>query len=375
MSSRLHHESWMKKALGLAEKGRRAVSPNPMVGACLVKNNRLMAEGWHQVYGGDHAEIVAIKKAGKKARGATLYVTLEPCGTWGKTPPCAAAILEAGIREVVIGALDPNPQNHGKGVAALKKSGIKVTSGILAKEFFTQNESFVKYITQKLPFVTLKMAQSLDGKIATRAAHSRWISSKASRKFVHQLRADQDAILVGTKTWKQDDPLLSPRIKPVKGRETRPWRVLLDPRGELSSKARSFQGEQITVSVISENVILRPEAEESRMLRSAQHDTRILLPVRNHPRGLDLHQLMQKLASLGIAKVLVEGGGELAWSLVSQNLVDKIFWIIAPKFIGGSDAKTSLEGKGVKLASQALPVKIIRQTNLGSDILIEGRLK
>lgn len=358
----------MAYAVRLAEKGRYFTSPNPMVGACVVKSGRLVGEGAHLAYGLDHAEIAALKKAGKKARGATLYVTLEPCSSWGKTPPCTDAVVESGVREVVIGSLDPNPQNAKKSLAVLKRAGIRVKHGILENEIRCQNESFFKWIRTKIPFVTLKMAQSLDGKIATRTGHSRWISSPAARDFVHRLRREQDAILVGTETLKRDNPFLSPRIKAAPGLDTKPWRIAIDPRFEISSKARIFEGPQQTLVAVSEKVV-KSKAFSKKKTKAA------VLPVAEKNGRLDLQDLLRKLGALGVAKLLVEGGGELAWSFVEAGLVDKFYWIVAPKFIGGRDSKTSLEGEGVALASSAFPCEISSYKLLGGDLLLEGKLK
>ena len=377
------HEKWMRRALELAERGRLGTSPNPMVGACIVSNGRIAGEGWHQKYGGDHAETHALKAAGSRAKGASLYVTLEPCSTWGETPPCAASIINAGIRYVFIGSLDPNPKHHGKGVAALRKEGIRVMPGILAEEVRRQNESFFIHITTGLPFVTLKMAQSLDGKIASRTGRSRWITSKSARGFVHRLRAEQDAILVGKNTLLRDDPALMPRVKVKNADPLKPWRVALDPHFEISPKARIFKGEQLTILAVSEKkmkapVILRPQAEESRkILRFAQDDKvkkgSVIIPVKEENGCLQMKDLLKKLGALGVARLLVEGGGELAWSLLSEKRVNKICWIVAPTFIGGREAKTSVEGIGFENPGQAIRLKIDTVSKLGEDWLFEGR--
>lgn len=336
-----------------------------MVGACVVQGRKLVGSGFHERYGGNHAEVNALKAAGKKARGATLYVTLEPCATWGKTPPCAAAILKSGIREVVIATLDPNPKNHGKGIAALKKEGILVRSGVLEKEACRQNEAFFKYTRQRLPFVTLKMAQSLDGKIAARTGHSRWISSPKAREFVHALRAEQDAILVGANTFYQDNPMLSPRLKNLSVPEGKPWRVVVGGSKPINTRARIFKGKQLTLFAVS-----------SKKIKSFGKDSgRIFLPVSEKNGRLDLRELLKYLATLGVAKVLVEGGGELAWSFVSEKLVDRFYWVVAPKMIGGRGAKTSLEGHGVAKASQAFDLEVTGLSKIGCDYLFEGKFK
>ena len=356
------HEKWIREALALAEKGRLGASPNPLVGACVVRAGVCQGKGFHEKYGGPHAEIRALRNAGKKTKGAALYVTLEPCATWGKTPPCVEAIVRAGIREVVIGALDPNPRNHGKGVAALRREGIRVAAGVLSAAVTRQNESFFKWTKKQLPFVTLKMAQSLDGKIATRNGLSRWISSPASRHFVHRLRAEQDAILIGKNTLFRDNPKLSPRFGRNGRPAEKPWRIVLDPELQASSRARVFQGGQLTFLVASEKTLHKKNGR-----------SHIVLPVPEKRGSLDLKVLLRKLASLGVAKLLAEGGGELAWSLLKEGLVDKAYWIVAPKIIGGRSAKTSAEGEGVHHPAQALPCKIERVSSLGDDWLFEGR--
>ena len=359
-------EKWMGRAIALAERGRWTVSPNPMVGACVVRSGRNVGEGFHEKYGDSHAEIHALKRAGRRAHGAVLYVTLEPCATWGKTPPCIEAIVRAGIREVKIGSLDPNPRNHGKGIAALKKEGIRVQSGILARDIQKQNEAFFKFVSAKRPFVILKMAQSLDGKIATRNGRSRWISSPASRKFVHHLRAEQDAILIGKNTLLLDNPKLSPGLK--KADPEKPWRIALAPNGKTRPNARIFSGKQLTMLVVPEKKFsLRPAKTGA----GAPALNRIILPVRQIRGRFDVKELLKKLGSLGVAKLLVEGGGELAWSLFDAGLVDRAYWIIAPKIIGGREAKSSVEGEGVGLPSQAFGHRLIDWRRLGSDLLVQ----
>lgn len=363
MPSLNQHEQWMHEALQAADRGCYGASPNPLVGACIVRNDRCVGMGWHEHYGGDHAEIRALKKAGSHAAGSTLYVTLEPCSSWGKTPPCVNAIRQAGVRHVVVGALDPNPMNHRKGVGALRRAGIRVTVGVLAQKVRAQNESFFKYVLTGLPFVTLKMAQSLDGKIATCKGQSRWISSPEARHYVHYLRARHDAVLVGKNTLFCDDPrLMAPARIPGKPVE-KPWRVVLDPELKISARARVFGGRPLTLVAVAERIL-----NKSKRRRIAG----MFLPTKEKKGKLDVADLMKSLASLGIARLLVEGGGELAWSLLHERLVDKILWIVAPKIIGGRDAKTSVEGEGVPYLDRAFKIKVSRCTPLGSDWLFEG---
>lgn len=359
---------WMSQALVLASKGGVFVSPNPQVGACVVKAGRLVSSGYHARFGGPHAEVEALKKAGLKARGATLYVTLEPCSSWGKTPPCIEAILRSGISRVVIAMTDPNPVNRGKGILLLRRAGIAVTAGVLSGAAEYQNEPFSKWIKTGFPFVTLKMAQSLDGKIASSDGRSRWISGLESRAFVHSLRQQNDAVLVGMKTWMLDDPLLSGDLSGTPSAREKPWRVVIDPAMQIPSKRRVFKGNQITIQAVSR------ECRKNLSKKVFDEETRNILLVKEKNGRLDLRDLLKQLGSLGVTRLLVEGGGETAWSLLSANLVDKVFWVVAPKFIGGRDAVTSVEGDGFLDPNKALNIKSLSCRRMGSDWLFEGRV-
>ncbi len=361
------HEFWMRRALQLAERGRATVSPNPMVGACVVRKGKLVGSGFHEMFGGPHAEPNALAQAGKQAKGATLYVTLEPCATWQKTPPCAPLIKEKGIREVVVGSLDPNPLNRGKGVRFLRKHGIRVTVGVLESKVREQNEGFFKHMTAKRPFVTLKMAQTLDGKIATRTGLSRWVSSPASRKFVHELRAKHDAVLVGKNTFLKDDPLLAAPQGSRAALAGRPWKIVMTSASKWSSRARTLKDERLTIAVF-------PEKELGLMVKKTetQQGSLLLLPVREKHGRIDVVHLLERLALLGINNLLVEGGGELAWSFLEAGCVDRAYWVVAPKVFGGRTAKTSVEGDGVKSPDQAFPFKISKAKRSGEDWIFEG---
>lgn len=354
-------EKWMKRALWLAEKGAPHTSPNPLVGAVVVRNGKVIGEGYHAHFGGAHAEINALRKAGmRRARGATLYVTLEPCSTWGKTPPCVDTILASRLSRVVIGSLDPNPQNRRGGIRKLKKAGMKMKTGVLSREVERQNQAFFKRMRQGYPFVTLKMAQSLDGKIATPRGESRWISSSASRQFVHRLRAECDAVLVGKNTALQDNP----RLEAKRGEE-KPWRIVLDPALELGRRARIFEGPQLTFVAVSEKKLKLP-------LPFSRDTHRIFIPLPERKGRLDLKALLKQLASLGVNHLLVEGGGELAWSLIRERLVDRFLWIVAPKIIGGRQAKTSVEGEGIEKLEKAFSLKWEKIYRLGTDWIFEA---
>ncbi len=361
------HEVWMKRALALAEKGRFSVSSNPMVGACVVFKGKLVGSGFHEKFGEPHAEPNALAQAGKKARGATLYVTLEPCATWQKTPPCAPLIKEKGIRQVVIGCLDPNPLNRGKGVRFLREQGIAVTVGVLEKKVRKQNEGFFKTMTAKRPFVTLKMAQTLDGKIATCKGLSRWISSPSSRKFVHRLRASHDAVLVGKNTFYQDDPRLTVPKNSRSLVSGKPWKIVMISARGWSPKARVFKDRQLAILVF-------PEKDLKAIVKKTetQKGTLMLLPVKEKSGRIEVRELLKKLAALGVTKLLVEGGGELAWSFLEAGCVDRAFWILAPKIFGGRDAKTSVEGFGVKTPDQAFLFKTAKVTRSGDGWIFEG---
>ena len=355
-------KKWMAQALELAEKGRGHTSPNPLVGALVVQNGKWIAQGHHAYFGGPHAEAVALRKAGPRAEGGTLYVTLEPCSAWGKTPPCVDAVIASKVTRVIIGSVDPNPKNHRQGILKLKKAGLKVKVGILAEEIERQNQPFFKTMRTGLPFVTLKMAQSLDGKIATQTGESRWISSMASRRFVHKLRSGADALLVGKNTALLDNP----RLQGLNGGE-KPWRVVLDPDANLLPRARIFQGPQLTLVAVSEKKL-------NRLSSQPRQKNRIFLPVPERKRRLELRVLLQELASLGVHHLLVEGGGEVAWSLIRDGLVDRLIWIVAPKVIGGRTAKTSVEGEGIDRIEKAFSLKWEKIYRLGSDWVFEATM-
>lgn len=354
-------ELWMARAIALAEKGNRRTSPNPLVGAVVVRRGSLVSQGYHSFFGGPHAEVVALEKAGHRAKDATLYVTLEPCSSWGKTPPCVDAVIKSGVKRVVVGSLDPNPENHRVGIQKLKRAGIKIQAGTLADRVKKQNEAFFKTQREGIPFITLKMAQSLDGKIASQTGESRWISSEASRRFVHGLRDQVDAVLVGKRTAHLDNP----RLFGTGGGE-KPWRVVLDSDFSLSQEARIFQGPQLTFVAISEK-------ELPRLYKNSNPGRKILIPVAERKGRLDLYSLLKELARLGVNHLLVEGGGEVAWSLVSRGWVDRLIWIVSPKIIGGRQTKTSVEGEGFSSLKQSLPLRWEKVYRLGEDWVFEAR--
>lgn len=333
-------ERYMRAAIGFAKKAEGMTSPNPLVGAVLVKAGRVVGNGYHKRCGLPHAEVNAIADAGPKARGADLYVTLEPCDHFGRTPPCTGAIIDAGIKRVIIGMRDPNPVNNGRGTARLKRAGIKVLTGVLEEEAVSINLPYIKYIKTGLPYITLKMAQSLDGKIATRTGNSKWITSEDARDYVQRLRGKVDAIMVGANTVLKDDPSLCCKIPGAK----QPARVIAGGRAAIPASAKIFRNAGKAKVIVA----VGPEGK------------------------IDLKDLLKKLGRMGLVNILVEGGGEIAASLVNRGLVDKYLFFIAPKVIGGRSAVTSVEGEGVKFVKDAVMIKDMKVVMVGRDILIEG---
>lgn len=357
----------MKKVLELAEKGRLTTSPNPMVGALIVKNGKVIASAYHSRPGGLHAEAIALKKAGQKAKGAELYVNLEPCGHLGRTPPCVKAIIKSGIKKVYFSMIDPNPLNKGKGKRELERNGIKVSAGILEKEAKELNKVFVKYAAKKMPFVTVKAAQSLDGKIATRTMDSKWITSDMSRDYSHRLRSEMDAVLVGVNTIMRDDPILASR------RNKSPIKIVLDSNLRVHENARIFSNRSPALNIVA---ILRKSLKGPHILKKVERFSKkgvliIACPGKNN--RIDLVWLLKELAELEISRLLVEGGGDTISGFLEQGLADKVLFFIAPKIIGGRNAITSVEGKGVEKVSQALKLKDVKVNMLDEDILISGK--
>lgn len=360
------HEKFMKLALRLALKGRGTTSPNPMVGAVVVRDGTIVGRGYHRRAGEPHAEIIALRKAHHRAQGAILYVTLEPCTHIGRTPPCTDQIIRSGIREIVIGTKDPNPINNGRGIKILRSKGIKVKIGILEEESKKLNEVFAKFITTKLPFVTVKIAQSLDGKIATRRGISKWITNDSARRHVHSLRSHVDAIMVGVETIIKDDPLLTARLSQTRYKK-QPIKIVVDStlRTPLHSKIFS------TASLSKVIIATTKYAPKSRV-EAFRHKNAQVLVMRDKDGRVSLKPLMRRLAEMEIANVLIEGGGEIIASALKEKLVDKVLFFIAPKIIGGREAITSVEGDGVEAVNRAIGLKEVKIRKFGSDILVKG---
>jgi len=356
----------MRLALKLAIKAEGQTSPNPVVGALVVKNGRIVGRGYHRKAGASHAEVVAIEEARNRTKNARLYVTLEPCSHFGRTPPCVDKIIESGIKEVVVAALDPNPLNNNRGMKMLKANRIKVISGVLEKEAKKVNEAFFKFITKRMPFVTIKLAQSLDGKIATASGESKWISNELSRKFAQRLRTRVDAVLVGVETIIKDDPLLTCRLKSCK---RQPFRIVVDSRLRISRGARIFSEDACRVILATTR---RAPANKIKLFKDK--GVNILLVKRLNEK-VCLKSLLKRLAKLDITHVLVEGGGEVTASCLQEGIADKMLFFISPKIIGGSSAKTGVEGEGVKKLKDAAKLKNVKVSRLGEDILVEGYIK
>jgi diaminohydroxyphosphoribosylaminopyrimidine deaminase/5-amino-6-(5-phosphoribosylamino)uracil reductase len=358
-------ERWMKRALRLAEKGRGRTSPNPMVGAVLSKEGRVVGEGYHTKAGEPHAEIIALGKAGEEARGATLYLNLEPCTHYGKTPPCAPAVIKAGVKKVVIGMEDPNPRVKGKGVEALKSAGLDVEIGILEKECLRLNEAFSKYILNKEPFVILKVAATLDGKIATRNGESQWISGEVSRRFVHKLRNQVDGIVVGIGTVLKDDPMLTARIRG--GRD--PYRIIFDSRLRIPENAKVIE------SAPSKTIIATTElAPRNKVETLEKKGVRVLILDSNQGK-VDLKACLSKLGEMEMISLLVEGGSQINGSFLDEGLIDKIFLFLSSKLIADKEALGIFGGHGVTSLKKAISFKELRVRRMGEDILFEGYLK
>jgi diaminohydroxyphosphoribosylaminopyrimidine deaminase / 5-amino-6-(5-phosphoribosylamino)uracil reductase len=357
-------ESYLRRALRLARQAEGRTSPNPIVGAVLVRDGRIVGAGYHRFAGGDHAEIAALKRAGSKARGATLYITLEPCSHYGRTPPCTQALIDAGIKEVVAGTRDPNPLVAGRGVRQLRRAGIKVRVGLLEAECRALIEPFSKYITRRLPFVTLKLAATLDGKIATVSGDARWISNVESRQWVHRLRNQVDAVLVGVETVRADDPQLTCRIPG--GRN--PWRVVLDSRLRIPISARILRqrGPGKTIVATTDGV---SAAKASAIEALGAEVWR--LPMRHH--RVSWLPLLKKLASSGLVNVMIEGGASIAASALKEKIVDKIVFVYAPKILGG-DGRVMFDALGIRRMRQSIPVKRLQVRKSGGDLIVSGYL-
>lgn len=351
----------MRRALELAERGRGLVSPNPLVGALVVSGDEVVGEGWHEGPGTAHAEVLALEGAGTRARGGTLFVTLEPCSHHGRTPPCAPAVAEAGVSRVVAAMTDPNPLVDGAGLTLLRERGIDVTVGVMAEEAARRNRAFVAHVRTGLPYVTLKMASSLDGKAAARDGSSRWITGEEARADVHLLRAGADAIVVGAGTAFRDDPALTSRHPSYRGAPK--LRVVVDGRGIVPETHRLFDGEAPTLVATTERA---PEARRAAWRRAAE-----VLVLEDAGGGLiPLDRLLQELGKRDVQHLLVEGGPTLAWEAVERGVVDEVVFYFAPVLVGGEDAPSVLMGEGIPSIGDGLAVGIREITRVGRDVKV-----
>lgn len=358
---------YMAQALSLAKLALGLVSPNPAVGAVVVKNDIVVGQGYTQPVGSEHAEIMALKQAGEQARGGVMYVTLEPCCHYGRTPPCSQAIIAAGIAEVHLAVLDPNPLVSGRGKEELEREGIKTYVGEHEEEAREINEAYIKFITTGMPFVTAKFAVSLDGKIATKSGDSKWISSQESREKVHSLRHTTDAIMVGVNTVLADDPLLTCRCCGGRGGTARkqPLRVVVDGKGHTPPTARLFGEPGKTLLALGKSIT--PEEASTFAQAGAE-----LLELPSAEGLVDLKRLLGALGEREVTSVLVEGGGILLGSLFDHQLVDKVIAFIAPVIIGGSEAKTAVGGKGVDKVADSLRLECVSLERFGEDLMVSG---
>ena len=350
--------TYMQRALDLAEQGRGRTSPNPMVGCVIVRDGRIIGEGWHEKAGKPHAEVNAVKAAGGDIRGATVYVTLEPCSHHGRTPPCADLLLDKKPVRVVAAMRDPNPLVAGRGLARLRAAGIEVTTGVLRTAAMRQNEAFIKHITTGMPFVIAKCGMSLDGKLATRTGDSQWITGPDARRLVHTIRNEVDAIMVGSRTVMVDDPSLTVRLESGKIKD--PVRVILDSGEYLDASRRVFNLKTSTPTWVA--------VPEDRDFDGAD-DT---LHIPRAGDGLDMRALMLELGQRGVTSVLIEGGGATLASAFEADVVDKVMFFVAPKIIGGAEAVSAVEGQGAARLADAVQLTAMKTRKVGCDILIEA---
>lgn len=355
----------MRKAIALARKGEGYTSPNPLVGAVIVKNGTIIGEGYHEFYGGNHAEVNAFKNAREDVEGSTMYVTLEPCSHFGKTPPCANAIVQKKIKKVVIGLKDPNPLVSGKGIEMLESSGIEVVTNILENECKKLNEVFLKYISTKTPFVLLKYAMTLDGKIATYTGDSKWISNSLSRSYVHEIRHKFSAIMVGIGTVLKDNPNLNTRLEDTSCID--PIRIIVDTKCKIPLDANVINIKSNARTIVATTKLACKDKLKSLKDKGVEI---IITPLKND--HVDLKYLLKTLGDAGIDSILLEGGGELNFSALQENIVDKVVTFISPKIIGGSLSKTPVGGNGIEFMKDAINLDNISLKRFGEDIMLEG---
>ena len=361
----MNDQHFMQMALDLAIKGEGFTSPNPMVGAIVVKNGKLVGGGFHEVVGGAHAEVNAIDAAGKLAPGATLYVTLEPCNHTGRTPPCTQKILNAGIDRVVVAMPDPNENVAGGGLKYLEQHGLEVTTGVCEEQARKQNEAFITYVTTGRPFVIAKCAATLDGRIATRTGDSKWVTGEAARRFVHRLRHAVDAIMVGINTVRKDNPSLTTRLDGREGKD--PARIILDTHLSIAPDARVLQQDSAADTIL----VAGKGVGHSKKAVFEKAGVQVIEAPLKHNQ-IDIAALMELLGAMEISSLLIEGGSQVLASAFSAGIIDKVQFFYAPKILGGDDGIPICSGPWAELMSQSVAIKDIAVHRFGDDILIEG---
>lgn len=343
-------EKYIKLALNLAKKASNRVFPNPFVGCVIIKNNRIISTGYHQYFGGPHAEIVALNKIKNKKilKNSTMYINLEPCCHWGKTPPCCDVLIKSGIKRIVISMSDPNPLVNGKGIQILRKNKIEIKTGILQQQAEELNKVYIKYITKKLPYVIIKTAMTIDGKIATSTGDSKWISSDKARQFVHKLRSEVDAVIVGINTVLKDNPELTTHSKNLKN----PLRIIIDPylKIPLNSKVLNIK---TAPSIIISNKIVKENKKYDILCKKGIEI--LTFDLKNDI--IDFNEIIQKLLNSGIYYVMIEGGGETNYLALNSGVVDEMLFFISPIIVGGRNAKTPVEGIGIEKIKDAIKSK------------------
>lgn len=360
-----YDEKYMRLAMQLAGNAIGRTSPNPLVGAVIVKDNRVVGCGWHRKAGTPHAEVHALNQAGELAQGSDVYVTLEPCAHYGKTPPCSKALVEAKVKNVYGGLLDVNPKVAGKGFKILEDAGIHVEYGFLQDELRKQNEVFFKWIEHKKPFIVLKAAMTLDGKIATATGQSKWITNETSRAYGYKLRDIYDGIMVGINTVIEDNPMLTARVDGGKN----PIRIVVDSSLKIDINANVVQDKSAKTIVATTD-----KADKDKILKLQAQDVDVIVVDKDENDKVDIEKLLDILGQQNICSVLVEGGATLSGSFVAKKLVDKVYFFIAPKIVGGKEAKTPVAGTGILNLQEALALKDIQIEKLEEDILIIGRV-
>lgn len=354
---------WMRRALRLAQRG--FTPPNPMVGCVLVKAGEVVGEGFHPQAGAPHAEVFALRAAGERARGATAYVSLEPCCHYGRTPPCVNALIEARVARVVAAVADPNPQVCGRGLTLLREAGIAAEVGVLEEEARRLNAAFFHFQKTHRPYITLKAAMTLDGKIATRTGDSRWITGEAARRYVHRLRAQSGAVLCGVGTALADDPMLTARLKPQAPRQ--PLRIVLDPSLRLPLTAKLVT----TAHQFPTLLVTSAKADPAKIENLHKYGVDILCTDTDTNGKLVLESLLAELGRREIISILVEGGGDTHAALLAGRYAHRLLWFIAPKLIGGRSALTPMEGEGAERMADAMALTPFHVRRFGSDILLE----